>query len=264
MKENNMSLQQVLEQIKVVKPLAEEDISVGPRETYSGREGRKRNATDQYKALKEQYIDELRTSAVFILVSGSLKEQFSETAQKEFGCFSADPEGLYKELANRLPEELYKNKTPASNLFDILGRHLEDKAQEMNIVGYPQLIMKQQYFKAINSKEDFVSLIKQAINEQVGSEMVGIHISRSLAESAIKAEHGSMLTPIVLTTDDEEFALDLNNSLISRLWSRSYLVVAGKGAKTIRSTAGAFTIKEVSKESVENVLTNISNLCKTR
>lgn len=259
-----MSLQQVLEQIKVVKPLAEEDISVGPRETYAGREGRKRNAVEQYKALKEEYINELRTSAVFILVSGSLKEQFSETAQKEFGCFSSDSEGFYKELANRLPEELYKSKTPASNLFDVLGRHLEDKAQEMNIVGYPQLIMKQQYFKAINSKEDFVSLIKQAINEQVGSEIVGIHVTRALSDAAIMANHSSMLTPIILTTDDEAFALDLNNTLVSRLWCRSFLVVAGKGAKAVRSTDGTFTIKEINKESVENVLTNISNLCKFR
>jgi hypothetical protein len=258
-----MSLSQVLEEIKKVKPLADEDITNGPRETYSGREGRQRNAKERLKTLKEQYIDELRTSAVFILVLGSAKDQFAELATTEFKCFSADPEGFYKDLANRLPKELYDNKTPGANLFDIMGRHLEDKANEMKILGYPQLIMKQQYHRAINNKEDFVGLIKQAINEQVGSEISGIHVVRSLADTAIEADHGSKLTPIVLTTDDEALALDLNSTL-GRIGSRSFLVVAGKGSKSVRSKEGAFVIKEVSKENVENVLTNVSSLCKNR
>lgn len=258
-----MSLQKVLEEIKVVKPLSEEDISAGPRETYAGREGRKRNATERYKDLKEKYIDELRASAVFILVCGSGKDQFSEVAQKEFGCFSSDPDGFYKDLANRLNPELYNGKTSGSNLFDILGRYLEDKATEMKLSSYPQLIMKQQYFRAIKDKNDFVSLIKQAINEQVGSEIVGIHTLREVSEKAIDAGHGSKLTPIVLSTDDEELALDLNSTL-GRIGSRSFLVSAGKGAKTIRSIDGAFAVKEIDKESVENVLTNIRKLCKVK
>ena len=98
-----MSLSRVVEQIKVLKPIAEEDINNGPRETYSGREGRKRNAIGQLKDLKEKYIDELRTSAVFVIVTGSAKDQFAETAKTEFKCFTADPEGFYKDLANRLP-----------------------------------------------------------------------------------------------------------------------------------------------------------------
>jgi len=256
-----MSLQKTLEQIKVYKPLAEEDISQGPRETYQGREGRKRNAVNQLKELKEAYITELRASAIFILVAGSARDQFAETAKTEFKCFTADPEGFYKDLADRLPPTLYNQNTPPSNLFDIMGRHLEDKATEMQILGYPQLIMKAKYFRAVKNKEDFVQLIKEAINEQVGSEIAGIHVVRALADEAIKADHGSRLTPIVLTTDDENFALDLKSTL-GRIGSKAFLVAAGKGAKTIRSTEGAFTVKEVTNESVENILKNIRNLCK--
>lgn len=258
-----MSLSKVLEQIKVLKPLAEEDLSDGPRETYAGREGRKRNAMSQLKDLKETYIDELRASAVFILVSGAAKDEFAQVAKSEFGCFVADPEGFYKELANRLPAELYTHKTPPGNLFDIMGRHLEDKANEMKIIGYPQLIMKAKYFRAINGKEDFVGLIKQAINEQVGSEITGIHIVRALADEAINSEHGSRITPIILATDDENFALDLRSTL-GRIGSRAFLVAAGKGAKAVKTADGAFSVKEASKENVENVLTNISNQCKNR
>lgn len=254
-----MSLSKVIDEIKKYKQVSEQDLSAGPRETYAGREGMKRNALERIRDLKERYIDELRLSALFILVSGSGRDQFAETAKTEFKCFTADPEGFYKDLANRLPEQLYTQKTPPSNLFDIMGRHLEDKANEMKIIGYPQLIMKAKYLKHIDGKEDFKNLIKEAINEQVGSEISGLHVIRAIADEAIKSEHGSRLTPIILATDDEKLALDLKSTL-GRIGSRAFLVAAGKGAKTVRSTEGCFTVKEIDKESVENILTNIRKL----
>lgn len=256
-----MSLSRTLEQIKVLTPIANENINKGPRETYQGREGRKRNALAQLKDLKESYIDELRTSAVFILVAGSAKDEFAGIAKNEFKCFTADPEGFYKDLADRLPPQLYNQKTPPANLFDIMGRHLEDKANEMKIVGYPQMVMKAKYFRSVENKEDFIELIKEAVNEQVGSEISGIHIVRALADEAIEAGHSGKITPIVLTTDDENLALDLKSTL-SRIGSKAFLVSAGKGAKTVKSTEGAFTLKEVNNENVETTLTNIRKLCR--
>ena len=254
-----MSLSKTLEEIKVYKPISEENLMDGPRETYAGREGRKRNATSRLAELKERYIDELRLSALFILVSGSGKAQFAEVAKNEFKCFTADPEGFYKDLANRLPKELWVQKTPAANLFDIMGRHLEDKANEMKIIGYPQLIFHSKYQKACNGLEDFKNLIKEAINDQVGSEITGLHIIRAIVDEAIEANHGGKVTPIVLATDDEKLALDLKSTL-GRIGSRAFLVAAGKGAKTVKSTEGAFTVKEITNESVENILTNIRKL----
>lgn len=258
-----MSLNKIVEEINQIKPILSQDINDGPRETYSGREGRLRNAKERMKSLKESYIEELRSTSAFILVLGSEKDKFSELARNEFKCFTADPEGFYKDLANRLPQELYANKTPTANLFDIMGRHLEDKANEMQIVGYPMLIMKPQYQRALSNKEDFVGLIKQAVNEQVGSEIAGLHVVRSIADEAIENNHASRTTPIVLCTDDQNLALDLRNTL-GRIGSRTFLVVAGKGAKSIKAAEGAFLIKEVEKENVEACLKNISNLCKTR
>ena len=256
-----MSLATILAEIKKLKPFADEDITNGPRETYAGREGRRRNAREQLKLFKEQYIEELRKTALFIVVSGAGKDEFAEVAKNEFGCFTTDPESFYKEIANGMPEELYKGKVSTANLFDIMSRHLEDRASEMQITGYPQLFMKQQYSRAIKGREDFVSLVKQAINEQVGSEIVGIHAIRSLVDSAITLEHNSKVTPIVMPTDDENFALDLSKNL-GRIGSMVFLVAAGKGAKVVRTKTGAFTLKDVTKESVEGTLTNIRKLYK--
>ncbi len=254
-----MSLSKTLEQIKVQKPLAEEDISQGPRETYAGREGRKRNASSKLKELRETYAIELRQSGLFIIVSGSGKDEFANIAKTEHKCFTADPEGLYKDLADRLPPALYAQKTPPANLFDIMGRHLEDKFTEMNIDGDIQLVFHSKYQKACNGKEDFKNLIKEAINDQGGLIIAGEHIVRSLVDEAIAAGHGQRLTPIVLATDDEKLALDLKGTL-GRIGSGAFLVAAGKGAKTVRATDGAFTVKEVNNETVENILTNIRKL----
>lgn len=254
-----MSLQKTLEQIKVFKPLAEEDISQGPRETYSSREGRKRNATSKLKELREDYAIKLRQSAIFVLVAGSAKDEFVELAKNEFKCFTADPESLYKDLADRLPPALYDQKTPPANLFDIMGRHLEDEIIEMNIDGNLQLVFHSKYQRACSGKEDFKNLIKEAINDQGGLVIAGEHIIRSLVDEAIATGHGQRFTPIILATNDEKLALDLRGTL-GRIGSGAYLVAAGKGAKTIRSTEGAFTVKEVNNQTVETTLTNIRKL----
>lgn len=87
-----MSLEQILKEIKEVKPFAEGDAEDGPIETLAGRRGRKVQATERLKQLKRQYI---------------------------------------------------------RDLFDVLGRYLEDKANELDISEYPQLIFKDRYTSEI-------------------------------------------------------------------------------------------------------------------
>lgn len=256
-----MSLQNIVKEIQRLTPISMEDLSEGPRETHAVREGRKRNAKDLLEVYREQYIKELRKSALFIIVAGTHKEDFANIAHSEFGCFTSDPEGFYKDLANRLPMELYEKQTPTANLFDILGRHLENKMSEMQVIEYPLFTMKEKYRRAINGKEEFTNLIKEAINEQIGSELVGIQVIREIADNAIKIGHSAVITPIVLTTDDEALVADLNTSLKS-LGSKVFLVVAGKGAKNVRNIVGTFSLKEATKETVEGTLVHIKNLCK--
>lgn len=257
-----MSLSKVLEEIKKVKPHADEDCEVGPIETLNGRRGRKRAAIEQLKTLKRQYTDELRRSAAFILVTGSARDSFTNIATQEFKCFSADPEAIYKELANRISPALYQGRDTVGDLFDVLGRHLEDKAGEIGIVGYPQLIFKQQYRRNISNKEEFAELVKQALNEQVGGEIVGINAVHTLTNEAIERNHSARVTPIILSSSDEKLVVDLSSSL-ERLTSRVFVVTAGKSSKAIKaSVPGVISIKEPTNESVEQALTTISETIK--
>lgn len=261
-----MSLSKVLEEIKKTKPFAEEDVETGPIETLNGRRGRKNQAIERMKTLKFEYQQDLRQSAVFIVVVGDKRNEFTSTAVESFKCFSTDPELFYEDLASRIPDVLWKGKESVSNLFDILGRHLEDKARELGITEYPQMTFKQQYRAHISSKEDLVSLVKRAINEQVGSEVVGIQTVYTLTDTAINNDHGAKITPIVLNTADSFLALELESTL-RRLNPRGvFLVVAGKKPRIANGSRvfldDTILVKDPSKEEVEKVLTDISTSVK--
>jgi hypothetical protein len=250
-----MSLQKVLEQITKVAPLASEDTDSGPIETLNARRGRKRNAVEQLKQLRREYASDLLRSSVFILVAGAGREEFVEiaTGNADYGVFKSDPESFYKDLAGRIPTTLYKGRESVANLFDVLGRHLEDKAGELGVLEYPQLRYKQEYHRHIASTEDFVELIKNAINDQVGGEFVAAQTIKEVTDQAIERNHSASITPILLSTKDEKLALELVEAL-NRLTPRVFLVIVGKSSRTLKSTEGAVLVKEASTESVEQAL----------
>src|SRR5271165_5993695 len=98
-----MSLDAIIKEMKVLKPLAEEDTDLGPQETMVGRRGRKNQALIRLADLRIQYAQDLLRSAVFILVAGAQRAEFETIAVGEkFSLFAADPETFYTDLANRI------------------------------------------------------------------------------------------------------------------------------------------------------------------
>src|ERR1035437_8370484 len=117
-----MSLTTVLEEIKRLTPFAKEDVNSGPTETLSGRRGRKNQAIEMLKRLRQEYQTDLLRSSIFIVVSGEAREEFAAAAVP-FDVFAANPEDFYTDLAARVPSSLYLGKEVVSNVFDVLGRH---------------------------------------------------------------------------------------------------------------------------------------------
>jgi len=253
-----MSLSTLLEEIKKARPFAEENVEEGARETLNARRGRKAQNIELMKRLKSQYASELRSTAAFVLVVGSKRKEFTEAAEG-FKCFVADPEYFYSDLAKRVPTSLYLGKEGMSNIFDILGRHLEDKAHELDIVGYPQLIFRQEYRSHISNQEEFLALVKRAINEQVGGEVVGIQSIKNLTDVAIDKNHAAKVTPILLPTGDELFALTVAEAL-EKISTRVFIVAAGETKETY--TEGVLVVKEPTSDSVKKTLKTISNSLK--
>jgi hypothetical protein len=266
-----MSLSNILKEIAVNRPTAAMDVTLGTPGTYGGRVGLKRAATEALKRLKLQYRNELMESAVFIVVTGSDRDSFTSLASADtFECFSADPEEFYKDLASRINPTLF-GREGVRNLFNIAGNVLEDKCLELDIGSYNMLRFNEKYNSAVNKVEDFLPLIRNAINDQVGPEIVGINALHSIVDRAINKSHSASVTPVVLNTTDEKFALDLYKNLPelvkqgpltagqlqAKRKNKAFLVVAGKASKALRSTEGAVLVKSVSEESVGEALTAI-------
>ena len=251
-----MSLTTILKEMETNRPNAEMDVHLGAEATYGGRVGLKRAATETLKRLKLDYRNELMASTVFIIVTGASRDQFTELASNEaFGCFSTDPEELYKDLASKINPTLF-GREGVRQLFNIAGNLLEDKALELDINSYPMLQFNDKYNRAVGNVEDFASVIKSAINDQVGSEIVGINAIHSIVDKAIGKNHSAKVTPLILNTSDEKFALDLQNNL-KRLTPKIFLVVAGKASKDLNKTKDAVLVKTVSEESVGEALGTI-------
>lgn len=259
-----MSLAKTLEEIKRIQPYVNEDVETGPRETMAARRGRKVQSIEQMKNYRRSYRLELLESAAFIVVTGSAAKEFATVATEKFGCFSANPLAFYEDLANRIPPTLYQGKESMVNLFDIIGRHLYDKAMELDLNEYNLLTFRQEHYVSVKSKEDLVKLLQSAINAQVGSEIVGIQAVTSLVDKAIETNHAKKVTPIVLTADNEKLALDLENDLRKLKTRGVYLVVAGKGTKTLRAVQGVISVKEPNETNVENALNQIGGSAKEK
>ena len=248
-----MSLQAILTEIQKVKVFAEEDTNVGAPETLNARRGRKAHAIEQLKQLKRDYKQQLIQNTVFIVSTGSARDEFAKIASEDFGVFTVDPEAFYKDLASRVPEVLYKGKEGISNIFDVLGRHLEDKMMELDVNSYNQLLFKAGYASRINSVQEFADLIKIAVNAQIGSEIVGIQAIDSLVDQAIIKNHTNKTTPVILSTDDEKFALSLLKDLV-RLNTRVFLSVTGEASSLLKSVDNALIMSDATKTAVGNSL----------
>lgn len=253
-----MSLVNILKEMETNRPNAEMDVHMGSEATYGGRLGLKRAATETLKRLKLDYRNELMASTVFIVVTGDNNKSFVDVASSgNFGCFSVDPDRFYKDLTSKINPSLFGRES-VKNLFNIAGNILEDKALDLDINSYPMLSFNEKYNSAVNSAEDFVPLIRNAVNDQVGSEIVGIDAVHSIVDTAIGRNHSAVVTPVILSTLDEKFALDLQNNL-KRLNSNVFLVVAGKASKALLKNRDVVLVKTVSEESIGEALSSIRN-----
>lgn len=259
-----MSLINIVKQIENYQPQADAEVSLDFPNTYSARLGVKRSAMDAIKRLKDEYRKILLESTAFIVVTGNGRDNFATLASNEnFGCFSANSEDFYNDLVDRVSPPTIKpslfGRENVRSLFSIAQNVLRERADALEIRDYPSLMFSEKYNMGINSKEEFVSLIKRAINDQVGSELVGINAVHSVVSTALDRKHTAPVTPIILNTEDEVLALDLQKTL-KRLTPKVFLVVAGKAAKTTHSFTGAISVKTVNEDSVTDALNKIKNV----
>lgn len=261
-----MSLQTILKDIELNREFAEMNAELGPETTRVGRMGQKRNAVENIKRLKAQYRKELMTSTLFIIVTGSARNHFADMATGEtFGCLANDPDSIYTELASKIDTRLYGRES-TKNLFNIITNLLQDKALDLDIQSYNGLMFNERYNTTVTTAEELVPVLRRAVNEQVGSEIVGINAIFSIVDEAIKKQHSAIVTPVILCTEDESFARDLLRNLKSHrgadgvnrgLTQNVFLVGAGKVSKELKDSGASIFVKQITEDSVGEVLADI-------
>jgi hypothetical protein len=263
-----MSLSTILEQMNQNRANSEMDVTLGNPSTYNGRLGLKKAAMETMKRLRLEYRNELSKTAAFIVVTGSSRDAFTEFASGEdFGCFSVNPDDFFNDIVSRVKPTLFGRES-AKHLFNIVGNILEDKMGELDIASYPSLRYNDKYCSAVNNASDLMLLVRAAVTDQVGSEVVGVNAVHSIVDAAAKNGHSALVTPILLSTEDERFALNMHNNIKKRrhadgtfsgITDRVFMVVAGKASKELSKTEGVVVVKTVTKENVKEALITISS-----
>ena len=255
-----MSLSTILQEIEKTKPTATLDLTLGNESTFRGREGMKRAAVDRLEQLKTDYKKALIESTFFIILTGANRTLFNEVASNpDFECFSVDPENFYNDLSSRVDTKLFGRES-TKYLFNIANNALYDKALEIGVSrnSITEIKFDERYNMAVKNHAELAALLKKAVNDQIGSEIVGLDALTSIVDRALEKKHTSSVTAVLLNTGDENFALVLQKNL-TRLKTKTFVVVAGKASKTLQNLPGAFHVKNVTEESVGETLKLIRN-----
>ena len=258
-KEYKMNIQQLIKQVQEKTAIANDNLADATNSTRAMRQGNKRAATEALIDLKNDYRRLLLSTAAFVIVTGPQAKEFTDLATPESKAFNADSEGLYRKLVAQIDKRAYMNQAVASSFFATLGNVLEETAREIGVNSYPQLRFKAEYSQVIENEEQLVQLVKRAVNESLGSEMVGIYAVSSILEQALDRSHGDSFTPILLTTADDQLAVTLSNDL-KRLSPNVFVVNASpnKPSKTIKNLPNLISIKgDPTREALDQLLEGI-------
>ena len=148
-----------------------------------------------------------------LLVTGSKAEEFCEIAQAEGNMFLALADNLYEDISSRIPEPVIKRGMKTAAIIDILGRHLEDKAAELDIASYPAIVYKSKYDKKVENSKDMLELTKILVNSELGSERVGYDVLEQVSRQAVNDMFDGKILPVVVLLKDDSIVNDVIEGL---------------------------------------------------
>lgn len=248
-------MQATLKEIQKAKAVAEMDPGHDVQ-TRRVKLGHIRQAKEKLETLYMEYRREIQNNSVFIVALGSSAKSFADKAKKDYQCFSYEADGLYKDLLSKVSPKVYLNQLGSRSFFEHLSAKFEERAMEIDIVGYPPLYFDAKYKKQINSKEEALDMTKRAINEKIGGEVAGLDAIEKAAIEAVNSEFEGQVIPIVLYTEDEKLAEEVLAGL-PRINKNVFLVTAGKDIAENLQNKSISSMVKVTKESVEKTLIKI-------
>lgn len=182
--------------------------------TYTTKLGHIKRAKENLKELSLQYRTEVSARAIFILTDGKQSESFIDVATGEdFGLFAVKAEALYEDIVSKISSRYYEDQPASPAVFDLLMSSFNDVCDEIGIIGYPAVLFDAKYKRRLKSKEDLINLTKEAFNDMVGSDLVGLYAIDKVAKEAINKGYNGKTIPIIIHTVDKELTKELEQSL---------------------------------------------------
>jgi hypothetical protein len=250
------TLKDLVKEMKRQQEIANMDLSEVPAEAYTVRKGKVKRAEEDLNTLREKYLEQLRRCTLFIINTGDDRATFAEIAKNEFGCFTKDYNEFYNLLVEDLDNQLFLNKTVGSHIFDIVGRKIEDVALSLGILSYPFLGFENKYKKTVNSREELMKVVRSAVNDKIGVEMVGLYSTFKVAQEAMAEGFDAKMAPIVISVEEDQ-ALELARGL-NFMSNNVFMVNNGTQDEGIKNRSIA-SPEKLTKTTVKQILTDIKS-----
>jgi hypothetical protein len=249
-----MSLGDILEKINAVKETAEFDLDTVSARARVYKKGQVESAKAKLETLYIEYKNEILKRAVFIMVTGELSEKFAGIAEEEWNCFSVDGKIFYKDIVDQLNPDLYQNKNVNAPIFDVVNNVLETKMKHLDVTSYTPIYFNAKYSRGIKTKQEMVEVVKEAVNDNCGGEVIAVDALERVAQKAVNANYSKGLVPILIHSRDENFIVDICDSI--RIINPRVIRIA---AGTTENDINALTeLKEVNAEQVGKALKKIA------
>lgn len=209
------SFEALIKDIEKNKVVAAMEIGDADPRTYTTKLGHIKRAKQNLEDLFLDYRKEVMNRAVFILTKGAQADSFIEIATSEYGCFSVNGDALFEDIISRVDKRYYENMTSSPALFDLLMSSFNDVCDDIGIIGYPAVLFDSKYKRRLKSKEDLLQLTKEAFNEKVGSDLVGLYAIDKASREAVNQGYNGTTIPIIISSNDKELIGELSKSLKS-------------------------------------------------
>jgi len=227
-------LEDLIGEIKKNKEVANRKIEEMNPQVYTTQLGKIKRAKENLKELFVEYRNEVRTNSVFILTKGKQSESFIDIATGEgYGCFEVNADSLYEDIASKVNKRYYDNQTSSPAVFDILMSSFNEICDDIGIIGYPAVLFESKYKRRLKSKEDLIKLTKEAFNDKVGSELVGLYAINKVTEQAVNKDYDGKSIPIIVHSSDSKLLDTLEGSLKSL--SRNVFKISTTKKQTVKT-----------------------------
>lgn len=245
-----MSIQKVLDKIREQTKIATTEVEREPIQTYPTRSGMRRQAKESLNDLFIELKNVVRNNHLLMIGMGSGANRFGELIKDK--ATIVDLNELYTITLDQINEGSYIGRTPSVYMFDIINSAADIMFKEMDIIRYPLIEYKNEYFEKINDKEDMLKLLKRSINSSVGPEIMGHFIIYQTAKQLISENVSKVVVPIYVAIEDET----LMNDAFTLANKDTFFIGVGNLNKDLKKKMN-FSIMKLDEESILDVLSKI-------